>query len=149
MARSPGGAWEDAPEAWFSSLTGVGVRPGGCRSPGGSDVCAIPLNRRSSTSRRETGGWPSSGGEYPSGAAFEARCVSRIAAAVVPVGRPDKALGTVLGDDHTATTIAFIAERSSDFADGGLLLRRHRDGAARRRTGESFRGKATTRGGRL
>jgi hypothetical protein len=61
----------------------------------------FPPNCRSSTPRRETGpDGSSSGGEYPSGAAFEARCVSRIAVAVSPVDRPDEALGTVLVDEH-------------------------------------------------
>jgi hypothetical protein len=44
-------------------------------------------------------------------------CVSRIAAAVAPVDRPDEALGTVLGQRCTTTPIAFIAERSSPIAD--------------------------------
>ena len=50
------------------------------------------LNHKSSTHRRETGpDGPSSDGEYPSGAAFEARVRPRIAAAVAPVGRLDEA----------------------------------------------------------
>ena len=37
--------------------------------------------------------------EYPSGAALEVRCVSRAAGAVAPLGRPDGALDSILGQD--------------------------------------------------
>lgn len=86
-------------EAWFCSLTGVGVPGRGFSVPQDVlDVRATPPNRTASTRRRETGPeGPSSAGEYPSGAALAARGLSRAAGAVAPLGRPDEALDSVLG----------------------------------------------------
>lgn len=87
MARSPRGAWEDAPEAWHSWLTGVAVRASGVAAPEDVlDVRAIPPG---------TAEHP-----LPAERRWKLGCVSRTAAAVAPVGRPEEALATVLGDDR-------------------------------------------------
>jgi len=59
-------------------------------------------------------------------------CVSRIAAAVAPVDRPDETtLGTVLRDDHHRDDDRLHHRALVRFAGSGLLLRRHRHASGR------------------
>ena len=52
-------------------------------------------------------------GSTPAERRLKPGCVSRTAAAVAPVDRPDEALSAVLGQSPATITIAFNTERSS------------------------------------
>ncbi len=150
MARLPDGAWENTPKARFCSLTVPGSWDG--TSPFSRIFLMFVrflLNRTASTRRRETGpDGPSSGGEYPSGAALEvpvrlascrgrrpcrpagrgprlgSRTGPRLVSRASSRGQPPLSVFAVvhLARLRTSTaTIAFMAERSSAGVNGWRL----------------------------
>ena len=75
-------------------------------------------------------------GSTPAERRLKPGCVSRTAAAVAPVGQPDEALGTVLGQGTTTMTIAFVAigsfrvdAREASFVVGAMMRRAATPGA--------------------